>query len=56
MERRSALKNMGMVFGYAVATPTLLGLVQSCKERAPMFMYLLMSSLKMYCQKNNKVL
>ncbi len=35
MERRSALKNMGMVFGYAVATPTLLGLVQSCKERAP---------------------
>jgi hypothetical protein len=35
MERRSALKNMGMVFGYAVATPTLLGLVQSCKEKAP---------------------
>ena len=35
MERRSALKNMGMVFGYAVATPTLLGLVQSCKEKMP---------------------
>lgn len=35
MERRSALKNMGMVFGYAVATPTLLGLVQSCKEKLP---------------------
>ncbi len=35
MERRSALKNMGMVFGYAVATPTLLSLVQSCKEKAP---------------------
>ena len=35
MERRSALKNMGMVFGYAVATPTLLGLVQSCKDKAP---------------------
>ncbi|MDT0606059.1 gluconate 2-dehydrogenase subunit 3 family protein [Croceitalea rosinachiae] len=35
MERRSALKNMGMVFGYAVATPTLLGLVQSCKDKPP---------------------
>jgi len=34
MERRAALKNIGMVFGYAVATPTLLGLVQSCKEEA----------------------
>jgi len=34
MERRSALKNMGMVFGYAVATPTLLSIVQSCKEKA----------------------
>ncbi|GMN10227.1 hypothetical protein MTsPCn9_13580 [Croceitalea sp. MTPC9] len=35
MKRRSALKNMGMVFGYTVATPTLLGLVQSCKEKMP---------------------
>ncbi len=35
MKRRTALKNMGMVFGYAAATPTLLGLVQSCKEKAP---------------------
>ena len=34
MERRSALKNIGMAFGYAVATPTLLGIVQSCKEKA----------------------
>lgn len=34
MERRSALKNMGMAFGYAVATPTLLGLLQSCKDKA----------------------
>ena len=33
MERRSALKNMGMVFGYAVATPTLLGVLQSCKGK-----------------------
>jgi|SRR5690606_712692 len=33
MERRSALKNMGLVFGYAVATPTLLGLLQSCKDK-----------------------
>ncbi|MFC4221531.1 gluconate 2-dehydrogenase subunit 3 family protein [Flagellimonas marina] len=33
MERRSALKNMGMAFGYAVATPTLLGLLQSCKDK-----------------------
>ncbi|WP_350289337.1 gluconate 2-dehydrogenase subunit 3 family protein [uncultured Croceitalea sp.] len=35
MERRSALKNMGMVFGYAVATPTLLGVLQSCKDKVP---------------------
>ena len=33
MERRSALKNMGMAFGYAVATPTLLSLLQSCKNK-----------------------
>ncbi|WP_136467807.1 gluconate 2-dehydrogenase subunit 3 family protein [Flagellimonas onchidii] len=33
MERRSALKNMGMVFGYAVATPTLLGIIQSCEKK-----------------------
>lgn len=32
MERRSALKNMGLALGYAIATPTLLGLVQSCKN------------------------
>lgn len=31
MERRKALKNMGLALGYAVATPTLLGIVQSCK-------------------------
>ena len=35
MERRSALKNIGMVFGYAVATPTILSLAQSCKEKVP---------------------
>ena len=34
MKRRSAIKNLGMAFGYTVATPTLLGLVQSCKEKA----------------------
>ncbi len=34
MERRSALKNMGMVIGYTVAAPTLLSIVQSCKEKA----------------------
>ncbi|MFT0713817.1 gluconate 2-dehydrogenase subunit 3 family protein [Flagellimonas lutimaris] len=33
MERRSALKNMGLAFGYAVATPTLLSLLQSCKNK-----------------------
>ena len=33
MERRVALKNMGLVFGYAVATPTLLGIVQSCQGK-----------------------
>ncbi len=32
MKRRNALKNIGMVMGYSVATPTLVSLVQSCKE------------------------
>ena len=35
MKRRSALKNMGMAFGYAAATPTLLSVLQSCKDQAP---------------------
>ena len=32
MDRRKALKNMGLALGYAVATPTLIGIVQSCKK------------------------
>ncbi|MUH37271.1 gluconate 2-dehydrogenase subunit 3 family protein [Zobellia amurskyensis] len=32
MDRRKALKNMGMALGYTVATPTLLSIVQSCKN------------------------
>ncbi|MEM9143163.1 MAG: gluconate 2-dehydrogenase subunit 3 family protein [Bacteroidota bacterium] len=32
MERRKALKNMGLALGYSVATPTLIHLVQSCKN------------------------
>ena len=32
MDRRKALKNMGLSLGYVVATPTLLSIVQSCKE------------------------
>lgn len=31
MDRRIALKNMGMALGYTVATPTLFSIVQSCK-------------------------
>jgi hypothetical protein len=31
MDRRKALKNMGLAMGYTVATPTLIGLMQSCK-------------------------
>ncbi|MCK5441208.1 MAG: gluconate 2-dehydrogenase subunit 3 family protein [Maribacter sp.] len=31
MDRRKALKNMGMSLGYVVATPTLISIVQSCK-------------------------
>lgn len=31
MDRRNALKNMGLALGYTVATPTLISLVQSCK-------------------------
>ena len=30
MDRRKALKNMGLSLGYVVATPTLIGIVQSC--------------------------
>ena len=32
MDRRIALKNMGLALGYVVATPTLLSIVQSCKN------------------------
>lgn len=32
MERRKALKNMGLALGYTVATPTLISLIQSCKS------------------------
>jgi hypothetical protein len=35
MDRRKALKNMGLTIGYAVATPTLISIVQSCKESGP---------------------
>ena len=34
MDRRIALKNMGLALGYTIATPTLLNLVQSCKQAA----------------------
>jgi hypothetical protein len=33
MDRRIALKNIGLSFGYIVATPTILSLVQSCKNQ-----------------------
>lgn len=33
MKRRVALKNMGLAFGYTVAAPTLLGIVQSCNSK-----------------------
>ena len=35
MDRRNALKNMGWGLGYAVATPTLISILQSCQEAGP---------------------
>lgn len=32
MDRRTALKNMSLTFGYAIATPTVLSILQSCKS------------------------
>lgn len=32
MNRRIALKNMGLALGYSVATPTLISLMQSCQQ------------------------
>ncbi|MBT8281913.1 MAG: gluconate 2-dehydrogenase subunit 3 family protein [Muriicola sp.] len=32
MDRRIALKNMGLALGYTIATPTLLSLVQGCND------------------------
>ena len=32
MDRRKALRNIGMSLGYVVATPTLISIVQSCKH------------------------
>jgi len=41
MDRRTALKNITLTFGYAVATPTVLGVLQSCRSNVetwiPMF-------------------
>ena len=38
MERRAVLKNMGLAMGAAVATPTLLSILQSCQgESGPVF-------------------
>jgi hypothetical protein len=34
MDRRKALKNMGLALGYTVAAPTLISIVQSCKKDA----------------------
>lgn len=34
IDRRKALKNMGLSLGYIVAAPTLISLVQSCKQDA----------------------
>ena len=36
MDRRKALKNMGLAMGYTVATPTLISIMQSCKSEAVM--------------------
>jgi hypothetical protein len=36
MDRRKALKNMGLAMGYTVATPTLISIMQSCKGEPPM--------------------
>jgi SpoVK/Ycf46/Vps4 family AAA+-type ATPase len=33
MDRRIALKNIGLSLGYVVATPTLISLMQSCKDQ-----------------------
>tara|TARA_R110002051_G_scaffold136596_1_gene209252 strand:+ start:19 stop:666 length:648 start_codon:yes stop_codon:yes gene_type:complete len=33
MDRRIALKNLGLSLGYVIATPTLISLVQSCKDQ-----------------------
>ena len=32
MDRRIALKNMGLALGYTVATPTIISLMQSCAQ------------------------
>jgi len=36
MDRRKALKNMGLAMGYTVATPTLISIMQSCKGETVM--------------------
>ena len=36
MDRRKAIKNMGLAMSYTVATPTLMGIVQSCKNEVQM--------------------
>jgi hypothetical protein len=43
MHRRDALKGLGLSFGYAVATPSILSMLQSCKTKPEVWMPKLLS-------------
>lgn len=48
MDRRTALKNLTLTFGYAVATPTVLGVLQSCKSNVVTWVPLFFSPAQGY--------
>ena len=52
MDRRQALRNLGWGAGALVATPTIISLLQSCKEAGPVFTPAFVSPAQGYALKN----
>lgn len=52
MNRRDALKSLGLSLGYVVATPTILGMLQSCTAKEEKWKPLFFSDKQAYVIKN----
>ena len=52
MNRRDALKNLGLSFGYVIATPTILSMLQSCTSQPEKWTPLFFSDKQAYVLEN----